>query len=123
MAYYIKEQTKGNNSTEFSIIDLTEFDIYSDKADLLNDIQEFNSGFEKVGELRYKNGNLEVLLGEVLSVDEIQDILIELGETGGYKVIQNELHMRKQENCSWQYCGNVVSRSQVDKAFQSVILD
>lgn len=121
MSYYIKEQTAGNNSTEFSISELTEFDIYADKNDLLNDIQEFNgTGFEKISELRYSNGHMEVLLGEVLSVDEIQDILIEVSETGGYKVVNNELHTREQENSSWQYCGSVVSRSQVDEIFNTI---
>lgn len=121
MAYYIKEQTANGVTTEFSLNDLTDNDIYFSELDLLNDIKEFNTGYEAHGHSRYSNANLEVVIHGILSKEEIQDNLLEIGETGAYRLnSKNELYTQKEENADWLFCGQVRSHSQVHDIFDTI---
>lgn len=118
MAYYVKSETRNGNTTEFSLNDLSESEIYLSKFDLLSDCVE---GFDKVEgkENAYSNGEIEIVIGEVLSSEEIQDLLLEIGETGNYKVDRNSLYTKREENADWLYCGEVINRNQVDEIFET----
>lgn len=118
MAYYVAKQTSNYSTTEFSLNDLSESHIYSSKFDLLSDCGE---GFDKVEgkENTYSNGEIEITLGEVLSSEEIQDLLLEIGETGNYKVDRKSLYTKREENADWLYCGEVINLNQVDEIFEN----
>ena len=63
------------------------------------------------------------LVDETLTVDEIQNLLIEeMGETGSWRVSgDNGLYLKKEENYRELYFGTVDSADDVQAAFDSVV--
>lgn len=54
---------------------------------------------------------------EYLTLDEIETALSDIGETGTYKVVGEDLLIQREQNADWRYCGAVKDASDVDEFF------
>jgi len=58
---------------------------------------------------------------EILSDEEVFQHLVEIADTGSYKIEGDSLYIRREENSDWLFCGEIVNREQVQQQFDSIV--